>query len=115
MLLLRVIDVEVSFKGWNYRKSFTIYSVYNVYKDVHVTVKLGSSLIFPSVHKQESDLNPERTHPKLLPPREALGKKSSAADEALKGAFIVNDYHILTHISYQLASMVKDYHSDAMR
>ena len=115
MLLLRVIDVEVSFKGWNYRKSFTIYSVYNVYKDVHVTVKLGSSLIFPSVDKQESDLNPEQTHPKLLPPREALGKKSSAADEALKGAFIVKDYHTLTHISYQLASIVKDYHSDAMR
>ena len=78
-------------------------------------MKLGSSLIFPSVDKQESDLNPERTHPKLLPPREALGKKSSAADEALKGAFIVKDYHTLTHISYQLASIVKDCHSDAMR
>ena len=65
--------------------------------------------------KQESDLNPERTHPKLLPPREALGKKSSAADEALKGAFVVKDYHILTHISYQLASIVKEYPSDAIR
>ena len=61
-------------KGEITEKCFTIYSVYNVYNDVHVTVKLGSSLIFPSVDKQESDLNPERTHPKLLPPREALGK-----------------------------------------
>lgn len=38
--------------------------------------------------KQESDLNPERTHPKLFPPRKALGKKSSATHEALKGASV---------------------------
>lgn len=61
-------------------------------------------------------LHSEQTHPKLFPPWKALGKKSSATNEALKGAFIVKDYHILTHISYQLAripSILILYYSDA--
>lgn len=51
-----------------------------------------------------------------ISPRKALGKKSSATSEALKGAFIVRDYHILTHIPYQLAripSILILYYSDA--
>ena len=57
-----------------------------------------------------------RTNPsQAIAPKGGFGEKSSAADEALKGAFVVKDYHILTHISYQLARIVKEYPSNAIR
>ena len=74
-----------------------------MYKDFYVTVKSGSSFSFPSMGKQQNDLNQSEPNQIQFPPREAFGKKSIATNEALKSAFIVKDYYILCHSSYQLA------------